>query len=79
MSNVAAQKAADELEAGQAVHRQCEERMATMARELKEAGANSSRRITRPKRPILTRHCERQEKHDMSLERLGKRSSKLGR
>ena len=37
MSNVAAKKAADELEAGQAAQRQCEERMATMARELKEA------------------------------------------
>ena len=37
MSNVAAKKAADELEAGQAAQCQCEERMATMARELKEA------------------------------------------
>ena len=37
MSNVAAQKAADELEAGQAVQRQCEDRIATMAHELKEA------------------------------------------
>ena len=37
MSNVAAKKAADELKAEQAARRQCEERMSTMARELKEA------------------------------------------
>ena len=37
MSNEAAQKAADELEARQAAQRQCEERMDTMACELKEA------------------------------------------
>ena len=37
MSNVAVKKAADELKAGQAAHRQCEERMSTMARRLKEA------------------------------------------
>ena len=37
MSNVAAKKAADELKAEQATQRQCEERMSTMARELKEA------------------------------------------
>ena len=36
MSNVAAQKAVDELKAEQAAQRQCEERMSTMARELKE-------------------------------------------
>ena len=37
MSNVAAKKAADELKAGQAAQRQCEERMSKVARELKEA------------------------------------------
>ena len=37
MSSVAVKKAADELEAGQAVQRQCEDRIATMAHELKEA------------------------------------------
>ena len=37
MGNVAAKKAADELKAEQAARRQCEERMSTMARELKEA------------------------------------------
>ena len=37
MSNLAANKAADELKAGQAAHRQCEERMSTMACKLKEA------------------------------------------
>ena len=81
MSNVAAKKAADELKAGQAAQRQCEEKMSTMARELKKplSGANSSRGITKPKRPISTRPCKRREKHDLSLERLGKRSGKLGR
>ena len=37
MSNVAAKKATDELKAGQAAQCQCEEKMSTMARELKEA------------------------------------------
>ena len=37
MGNLTAQKAADELEAGQAAQCQCEERMDTMAHELKEA------------------------------------------
>ena len=37
MSNVVAEKAADELKAGQAAQRQCEEKMSTLARELKEA------------------------------------------
>ena len=37
MSSAAAGKAADELKAAQAARRQCEERMTTMARELKEA------------------------------------------
>ena len=36
MSNVAAKKATDGLKAKQAARRQCEERMSTMARELKE-------------------------------------------
>ena len=36
MSNLAANKAADELEAEQAARRQCEERMSIMVRELKE-------------------------------------------
>ena len=37
MSNVAAEKAADGLKAGQAAQRQCEEKRSTMARELKYA------------------------------------------
>ena len=37
MSNVAAEKAAGELKAKQAARRQCEERISTMALELKDA------------------------------------------
>ena len=43
------------------------------------ANVNFSRKITKPERPILIRPYRRREKHGLSLERLGRRSDKLGR
>ena len=81
MSNAAAEKAAAELKAEQAARRQCEERISTMARELKDATAQckSLKKITKPKRPISTRPYKRRKRHDPNLERLRRRSGKLGR
>ena len=61
MSNVAAKKATDELEAGQAAQRQCEERMDTMARELKEATVRCEflEKDNKAKAAGLTRHYKR--------------------
>ena len=81
MSNAAAEKAAAELKAEQAARRQCEERIPTMALELKDATSRCdfSRKITKPGRLSLTRPYKRRGKHGPSLEQLGRRSDKLGR
>ena len=81
MSNAAAEKAATELKAEQAARRQCEERISTMALELKDATSRCEylEKITKPEWLILTRPYKRRGKHGPSLERLGRRSGKLGR
>ena len=81
MSNAAAEKAAAELKAEQAARRQNEEKISTMALELKMllAAVNSLRRRMKPKRLNLTRPYERREKRGLNPEQPVRRSGKLGR
>ena len=73
MSNAATAKATAKLKAEQAARRQCEERMSTMALELKDATSRCKflEKDTKPERRILTRPYKRRGKHGPSLERLG--------
>ena len=81
INNAAAEKASAELKAQQAARHQCEEKISSLTLELKEAVSHCRvlERIIKPKRLILTRPYERRKKCGPNLERLGRRSDKLGR
>ena len=81
VSDAAAKKAAADLKAEQAAQRQCQERISTMEREVKDATSRckSLEEDNKAKAAKLDKPYERRKKRDPNLERLGRRSGKLGR
>ena len=81
MSNAAIEKAAAELKAEQAARRQCEERISTMARELKDATAQckSLEKDKKAKMADLDKALQEAREARSESKRLRKRFDKLGR
>ena len=81
MSNAAAEKVATELKAEQNARRQSEERISTMALELKDATSRCQvlEKDNKAKAASLDKALQEAKEVRLSLEQLGRKSDKLGR
>ena len=81
MSNAAAEKVATELKVEQTSRRQCEERIYTMALELKDATSRCQvfEKDNKAKAADFDKALQEAKEVRLSLEQLGRKSDKLGR